>query len=411
MNSLRIDPQRVEDRVEDLFDLARDPGGGATRLAYSPEEAQAMLLVAEWTEAGGLLPRLDSFGNLWALPPVAGPFVTSGSHLDTVPNGGRHDGAFGTVLALEVARELGRPFGVLVCAAEEAPRFGAGTLASRQLAGKLSDEDLAQTKDANGTSALEAREEFMKLLAEIPRLDDPNPLSRVAAHVEFHIEQRRDLNERGASVGIATVVAGPARYRLSFAGTTGHTGETQMRERRDALCAAAEVVLLVERLARQAASTVATVGTVELAPNSLTAIPGRVDLGLDVRGTDTEERDALVSQTTHGAAEVAEGRGVEFDICKLSAADPTVLDERVVELAEKVARRADVPTVRCVSYAGHDAQHIAAKVPAALLFAASSNGVSHGPEEAIDGEDIEKALTLLAALLPELERNYGGGNP
>lgn len=406
-----MDAHRVRRRIEALFELARDPGGGATRLAYSPEEARAMLLVAEWMEEAGLSPRLDGFGNLWGLPPVAGAFVSCGSHVDTVPGGGRHDGALGTVLALEVVGRLEGPFGVLVCAGEEAPRFGAGTLGSRQLVGKLSEADLTEMRDAEGVSVLEARAAFLKLLAGIPPLEDPDPLSRVVAHVEVHIEQRRGLKERGASVGIATAVAGPARYRLTFAGVTGHSGETRMRERRDALCAAAEVVLLVERLAREAASTVATVGTVEAEPNSLTAVPGRVELGLDVRGTDAEERDALVSGVMREAGETAERRGVGFDVRKLSMADPTVLDERVVETAEEAARRANVPAVRCVSHAGHDAQHLAARAPAALLFAASANGVSHAPGEAIDGEDLEKALTLLAALLPELERDYGGGKP
>lgn len=402
--------ERLRDRVDKLFELAPAKGGGATRLAYSSEEAQAMLLVATWMETAGLSPRLDRFGNLWGLPSANGPFVTSGSHVDTVPNGGRYDGALGTVLALEVVQELDSSFGVLVCAAEEAPRFGAGTLGSRQLVGKLSDEDLAKIKDANGISVLEARSEFLQLLAEIPHLSQPNPLSLIRAHAEVHIEQRRDLKERGASVGIATTVAGPTRYRLSFAGATGHSGETQMRERRDALCAAAEVVLLVERLARDAASTVATIGTVEVKPNSLTSIPGRVELGLDVRSTDTEERNALVRQVTLGSSETTRVRDVELDVRELSVANPTQLDEQVVEVAEEVAHTTNVPAVRCVSYAGHDAQHIATKVPAALLFAASSNGVSHAPEEAIDREDIEKALTLLAGLLPKLESKFDGGN-
>ena len=400
---------RVEERIEDLFDLARGPSDGATRLAYSPEEAQAMLLVAAWMEEAGLSPLLDHFGNIWGLPPVRGPFVTSGSHVDTVPNGGRYDGVLGTVLALEVAEELDGPFGVLVCAAEEAPRFGAGTLGSRQLVGKLSDESLAEMRDANGKSVLEARAEFLELLSDIPRLEEHGgPLSRVAAHAEIHIEQRRELKEQGASVGIATAVAGPARYRLSFAGTTGHSGETRMRERRDALCAAAETILLVERLAREAASTVATVGVMDVEPNSLTAIPGRVKLGLDVRSTDVQERDALVSAVASGSDGIACGRGVEFAVQKLSAADPTMLDGNLVEIVEDVSRRANVPVLRCVSHAGHDAQHLARRVPTALLFTASANGVSHAPEEDIDLGDLEKVLMLLAALLPELYEAYGG---
>ncbi len=405
-----MNARHLEAHIERLFELAPDEGGGATRLAYSPEEARAMLLVAEWMEEAGLLPRLDRFGNLWGLPPHEdGPVVTSGSHVDTVPNGGRYDGALGTVLAIEIAKDLDGRFGVLVCAAEEAPRFGAGTLGSRQLVGKLSDEDLAGMRDVDGVSALEARSEFLRLLSGIPSLEDSDPLYRVAAHVEVHIEQRRSLKEQGASVGIATTVAGPTRYRLRFAGATGHSGETPMRERRDALCAAAEVVLFVESLARKAASTVATVGTVEVKPNALTGIPGEVVLGLDVRSTSAGEMEGLVREIVDHGQEISQGRGVRCSVQRLSASGPTALDERVVKLAEEVAHREHIPAVRCVSYAGHDTQHIAEKTPAALVFVASSNGVSHAPEEDVATEDLERACKLLVALLPELERNCRGG--
>lgn len=365
-----------------------------------------MLLVAGWIEEASLSPRLDRHGNLWGMPPVEGKFVTSGSHVDTVPNGGRHDGALGTVLALEAVRGLEGAFGVLICAAEEAPRFGAGTLGSRQLVARLSEEDLAELRDSEDISALEAREEFLKLLSEIPRLEAADPLSRVAAHAEVHIEQRRSLKEQGASVGIATAVAGPARYRLNLTGATGHSGEARMDERRDALCAASEAVLLVERLSRHATSTVATIGTIEAEPNSLTAVPGRVELGLDVRSTDEEEREALVCRVTRELDEIAKGRGVALETRKLSAATPSVLGKQVVEMVEESSRTAGVQAIRCVSRAGHDAQHLAARVPAALLFAASSNGVSHAPEEAVDTGDVEDALILLAALLPELKNNH-----
>ena len=405
-----MNAKRLEANIETLFELAPDEGGGATRLAYSPEEAAAMLLVAQWMEEAALLPRLDRFGNLWGLPPHEdGPIVTSGSHVDTVPNGGRHDGALGTVLAVEITKDLDGKFGVLVCAAEEAPRFGAGTLGSRQLVGKLSEEDLASMRDADGVSALEARSEYLELLSSIPSLKSPDPLSRIAAHVEVHIEQRRSLKEQGASVGIATSVAGPARYRLHFVGATGHSGETRMRERRDALCAAAEAALLVESLARKAASTVATVGTVEVKPNALTAIPGEAVLGLDVRGTSAEERESLILEIMDCGQEISQRRGVDFSAQELSSLGPTALDEGLVRLAEEIAHREHIPTVRCVSYAGHDAQHIAEKTAATLMFVASSNGISHAPEEDVAREDLARAYKLLTALLPELERNYGGG--
>ena len=160
-----------------------------------------MTLVAGWAAQAGLEAGIDAHGNLWALPPDwDGPLVTSGSHVDTVPDGGRHDGALGTVLALELAQELrvgtaggARP-ALLVCAAEEAPRFGAGTVGSRLLAGTLETQALAQMHDVNGVSAASARAAYLDELSALPRLHDP-PLSRIRAHVEIHVAQRRELGE------------------------------------------------------------------------------------------------------------------------------------------------------------------------------------------------------------------------
>jgi hydantoinase/carbamoylase family amidase len=295
-----------------------------------------MLMTARWMEDAGLSPRLDRFGNLWGLPYTDGRFVTSGSHVDTVPNGGCLDGALGTVLAIEAARDLGGPFGVLVCAGEEALRFGAGSLGSRQLVGELGDADLEHMWDANGTSALEAREEFLRLLFDVPRIEEADPLSRVTAQLEVHIEQRRGIKEEDASVGIATAVAGSARHRLCFSGETGHSGEARMHERRDALCAAAEVILLIEGLARKVASTVATVRTVAVEPNSLTAIPGSVELGLDVRSNDPEEAEELVSKIIERGREISSGRGVYLSVRRLSA---SAAFRRLVQRCEPRARR------------------------------------------------------------------------
>ncbi len=394
--------KRIKNRIEELFELASDPGGGARRLAYSPEEARAMLLAAAWIEETGLSARLDEFGNLWGLPPGEGSFVTSGSHVDTVPNGGRHDGALGTVLAVEAAEALSCSFGVLVCAAEEGARFGAGTLGSRSLVGKLADGDLAEMKDSDGVSVAEARSEFLPLLSDIPAVEGSIPLSRLVGHAEIHIEQRRDLKKKGASLGIATSIAGPMRYRLRFTGVTSHSGETPAEDRRDALCAAAETILLAERLTRDEDSTVVTASTIQAHPNSLTAIPGEVVLGVDARSADADEADRVVSELFAGGEAASTKRGVELSKETLSFTKPAKLDERTVELAETVCRNLGLPTARCVSFAGHDVQHLAGRVPAMLFFTPSTNGVSHAPEESVDGEDIESALEVLTAFLPEL---------
>jgi hypothetical protein len=160
------DTTRISARLDQLWAIAHGPGGGADRPAYSGAEASAMRLVAGWAREAGLAPALDEFGNLWALP--AGwdsadgrPLITSGSHVDTVPDGGRYDGALGTVLGLEAAGDLGARTGLLICAAEEAPRFGAGTMGSRQLVGTLSPDDLRTLRDDDGVSAADALAGFL----------------------------------------------------------------------------------------------------------------------------------------------------------------------------------------------------------------------------------------------------------
>ena len=398
------DVSRVLERIEELFALAPGENGGASRPAFSEVEARAMLLVAGWAGEAGLEAAVDPHGNLWCLPPGDAPCVTSGSHLDTVPDGGRYDGPLGTVLAVEAAARVGGNRGVLVCAAEEASRFGAGTLGSRTMTGKLSDGDLSRLRDAAGQDAFSARSGHLDALGELPRLERA-PLERISSHVEVHIEQRADLHGRSLSLGVATAVAGPVRHRLRFVGEVGHAGETPASERRDALCAAAEAVLLAEKLGRRyAPKTTATAGTLDIRPNSLTSIPGVAEVGLDIRGVLPGGAQLLLEELLHGAREAADRRGVRFEDQALSGSAPTEMDGGMVSAVEDVCARQGVRCGRCVSFAGHDAQHLAAVAPAALVFVASKNGVSHAPGEAVAREDVEAALAVLCALVEDLQR-------
>lgn len=395
--------RRVQDRIEELYALAPGDGGGANRPAFSHQEAEAVLLVADWARQAGLEPGVDPFGNLWCLPPGGGPFVTSGSHVDTVPDGGRLDGPLGTVLAVEATEQVAGRRGVLVCAAEEAARFGAGTLGSRSMTGKLSDDDLARMRDAEDRDALSARAEYLEALRELPSLKQA-PLQRVRAHVEVHIEQRTDLRERGLSVGVATSVAGPVRHRLHFVGEIAHAGETPATERHDALCAAAETILLAEKLCREyAPSTTATTGTLRIHPNALTSIPGAAELGVDIRSVEGGGARRLLDDLLRGARAAADSRGVELTEAPLSASEPTVMDRAMVRAAEEACGKLGVRCGRVVSFAGHDAQHVAGVAPAALLFVASENGVSHAPGEAADWRDVEAALAVLVELMRSLQ--------
>ena len=180
----------------------------------------------------------------------------------------------------------------MVCAAEEAPRFGAGTVGSRQLVGTLSPEALTQLHDADGVTVAEALHDHLERLAELPRIDPP--VARWRAHAEVHVAQRRELRE----LGVVTTVASPRRLEITVTGVSGHSGEVSMADRRDALAGAAEIVLAIEQAATaEPAETVATAGTLTVTPGAISVIPGQARIGVDMRGIDGSSLDRLQRAT------------------------------------------------------------------------------------------------------------------
>jgi hydantoinase/carbamoylase family amidase len=389
------DRERIVARLNELWEIALGPGGGADRPAYSPAEAAGMRLVARWAREAGLEPALDAFGNLWALPADAsGPLVTAGSHVDTVPDGGRYDGALGTVLALEASTELGGRVGLLICAAEEAPRFGAGTMGSRQLTGALTRQALAQLHDADGISGADALAAYLDELPHLPRIEPP--LHRLRAHAEVHVAQRRALRE----LGVVTAVASPRRFAVRIEGQAGHSGEVSMAERRDALAAAAEVILAVEAAASaEPAETVATVGTLAVEPGAVSVIPGRARLAIDVRGIDGDSLDRVESSIRNAVGEIAERRSVEAELVLTRAGDPVAMNRRLVTAALAAAEDLDIPATETWSGAGHDAQHVTSLAPALLLFVPLHGGESHTPQEGADMDEIVQAERVVVSVL------------
>src|SRR3954452_9641822 len=397
-----VDAARIAARLDALWHVAQAPGGGADRPAWSPAEAAAMRLVAEWARQAGLEPALDAQGNLWALPAGDGPMATSGSHVDTVPAGGRYDGALGTVLALEAAAALGT--GVLTCAAEEAPRFGAGTLGSRLLTGALDDSELESIADAEGVTAAAARAAFLaELQDDLPRLAGEPPLARVKSHVEVHIEPRHELLARGADLGVVERIAAPHRHELVVEGEAGHAGEVAMGDRRDALAAAAELVLALEAAARAAAErgpgTVATVGRLTVEPGAVSIIPARATAALEVRGIEADAIAAVEGALDAAIADVEGRRGVRVGRRLLRGGAPIALDDALTRRALDAAHARGLAAVRTYSGAGHDAGHLAAKVPAGLLFVPLAGGQSHTPYEAADDADVLAAARVLVDVL------------
>lgn len=397
------DPERIADRLEQLWQIALGPGGGADRPAYSEAEAQAMRLVAGWAGELGLRAGIDPHGNLWALPPDHdGPLLTSGSHVDTVPDGGRYDGALGTVLGLELAAELrngpsaagARP-ALLVCAAEEAPRFGAGTVGSRLLAGSLPGSALAELHDVDGVSAAQARDEYLAALADLPRLDRP-PLDRIRAHAEVHVALRAGPDE----LGIVTRVASPRRLEIVIGGEAGHAGEIGMDERRDALAGAAEIVLAVERAARaEPRPTVATVGTLAVSPGAVSVIPGEVRLGVDMRAVEPEPLDRLEAAIREAVRAAGAQRNLHTRTTLTRGGTPVALDPGLAGQALAAASGRGIAAAETWSGAGHDVQHIAAYAPALLVFVPLRGGQSHTPQEGADMNDILAAADVITDVI------------
>jgi allantoate deiminase len=356
---------RVLERCDRLAQISEEPTALTRRFGTSALK-QANALVAGWMREAGLEPREDPLGNLIGRR-GDGPALMLGSHLDTVVDAGRYDGALGVVIASEAAERVRRDLEIVGFADEEGCRFGTAYLGSSVMAGHFR-LDWLSLRDDEGT-------ELRELVGEIgPARED------VLGYVEVHIEQGPVLERLGEPVGVVTSIAGQSHAEVTFIGDAGHAGTAPMEDRRDALTAAAEWILAVERAG-------GTVGRVHVEPNVRNVIPGRVTVTLDLRHPDDATRHA-----TYDALRREAGRGRDVEVDWLDGGDtPAVaMDERL-----SAAFGVDV---RLPSGAGHDAAMIAHIAPTAMLFVRSRGG-SHNPGESVDEADVAVALEALERLL------------
>lgn len=386
--------ERVLRRLDELY--AIDGGPGANRPGLSAAEQEAHDLVAGWMEEAGLAVSVDPAGNLFGRLPgaAASDEIWAGSHLDSVPQGGRFDGALGVVAALEAVERLGRQDSTLVVVAfrdEEGWRFGHGCFGSRALCGALEAAELG-TADKEGVTIADAvRSLGFGPVAESGWLERPP-----AAFVELHVEQGPVLAAQGTPLGVVTSIVGLARLRVVFTGEGGHAGTTPMGGRRDALVAAARFVLTVRDAAEAHDRAVATIGQLAVEPNAANVIPARVELLVDARARDDETLAALVDEIEAAA----EGGDVER-VGRMQPAEmhPDLRSALRAALEELGLAAAELP-----SGAGHDAGILAAAgVPSAMLFVRSrAGGVSHSPDEHSDDADVALGVDALERALRRL---------
>jgi beta-ureidopropionase / N-carbamoyl-L-amino-acid hydrolase len=401
---MRIDKRRLEQSIEELGRIGQTPRGGLTRLALSDEDKRGRdWMVARMREAG-LSITVDQMGNIFGqrngdsgLPPVM-----MGSHVDSVPTGGRYDGQLGVLCGLEVIRSLDdakvrtrHPVTLAIFTNEEGARFQPAMIASGVMAGKIALEDAYNARDKDGIRLVDELERIGYLGAE------PCVARPFRAYLELHIEQGPFLEEEGLSVGVVEGIVAIAWSRLTIHGVQDHAGPTPMRIRHDALVAAAEVVGGVRRIARETGGElVTTVGNLVVAPNIVNAIPGRVTLSIDMRDPQDAALDRARARLEATVREACEREGVRYELEHYWRVPYTPFDRGIVDAVERAARAAGARHRRIRSGAGHDAQYMAAIGPAGMVFVPSHEGRSHCEEEFTPIDDIEQGATtlLLAAL-------------
>ncbi len=385
---------------------------GFTRLGYSDLEWKSMEVFTTIAEQLGLHVRQDEAGNRiarWesvAEESKSLPAVAVGSHVDTVTHGGGYDGVAGVLCALGAIKKLKEknftptyPVEVICFASEESSRFGISTIGSKAMAGTLSPEKIGHVKDEQGVSIKEAVEqqglEWEKVtLAERDR-------DALKSFLELHIEQGVRIENAGANFGAVTAIACPIRLKIKVQGQTGHTGTTPMKNRRDAFVAIAPLVSMIsekgqELSERSAYPVVATTSTINLEPNSMTSIPGLVELGIDIRSVDDSLKEQMVALIKEKCIELEEKFCVNIEISTLVNNPSVKLDEALLEKVKQYGESIGYKSFVMESGAGHDVMNMAKKWPSGLIFIPCRDGLSHHPNEYASLEDLHMGVEILS---------------
>lgn len=410
-----IDPERIQRRLDDLWEIGEASRGGVTRLAYTDEEQAAIdYALAELPEDYHV--RTDSIGNVFATRhPDAERSVYVGSHLDTVFNGGRLDGTLGVVAAMEAIEAVHAadegpevPPTLTIFRAEESARFGQATIGSRGALGLLTVEDFSAL-DQSDIPLWQAMQQagFQPENLSEPTLD----VDSVAGFLEMHIEQGRVLDETGDDLGVVTSIRAPARYRATVTGSDDHSGATPMGLRQDAIAGAAEMVVAIEEIAEAASEDgdlVGTVGDFSPTEGAMNKVCGEVTFPIDIRSNDEPYRDEVEADVLDRLHDIADRRGLTLDLEEIDRSTPVELDDQVIGLLDDCAASLETAYRRLPSGGGHDAMNFQLRdVPTGMLFVPSIDGISHNPKEATDPEAVVDATRALACALMDFE-DLGG---
>lgn len=406
-----IQGERIARRLDALSQIGLTEEGGSNRISYTKEEREAKELVEEWMKEAGLQVTKDGIGNvIGRLEGTAtSATVMSGSHVDSVPNGGHFDGPLGVLAALEVVeawKEDGfkpeKSLEVVIFTDEEGARFHSGLTGSQVMTGKFNLSKHLELSDEEGKRFEEVLHENGWDVDGVA--SSKRDFSKIEAFVEVHIEQGKRLEKQHLSVGVVEGIAGPSWLDVTFKGEAAHAGNTPMNDRSDALVAAGRFVAEVEALPSKFSSTaVATVGKLNVRPNGINVVPGEVQMTVDVRDIYEEKRDALKEAVFNKAQSIALERKVDVETTEIMAVAPVIVSDEMQQKAGEAVREVTGQEPYFLpSGAGHDAMIIGREIPMAMLFTRSENGISHNPAEWSSLNDCVQTVHVLKCLLERL---------
>ncbi|MGJ3708620.1 allantoate deiminase [Limosilactobacillus fermentum] len=397
----------VKHRLDQLSSIGSDPTGGLTRLLYSDEWLTAQKYVQEEMTAMGMTTKFDGVGNLFGRiegKDLPNETVMTGSHIDTVVNGGNLDGQFGVLASLTAVEYLKEKYGqpkrsleVISMAEEEGSRFPTVFWGSKNFVGIADNEEVKDIKDGQGKGFVDEMHRQGFDFQEQTRRDD------IVAFVEEHIEQGSILETEGDQIGVVTSIAGQRRYNITLKGQANHAGTTPMSYRHDAVYGIAKIVTLaLERAHEIGDPLVMTFGKVVPKPNTVNVVPGEVLFTMDCRHTDPDFLIEFSTQIEEMMKEVAQDMGLGIEIDRWMDEAPVPMSEKVYQTIENCAKSGGYKYRVMYSGAGHDSQIIAPVYPTAMIFVPSIGGISHNPAEETSFEDLVNGVQLLADTLYEL---------
>lgn len=396
---MRISIDRLMQSLEDMWQIGATAKGGVHRLALTNADRDARNLLRTWFEDAGLAVRVDDFGNV--IGRRAGtqdlPTVIIGSHLDTVPMGGRYDGTLGVLAGLEVVRAINdagletvHPIEIVNWTAEEGSRFRPSLFGSRGALGRL-DFDVAM--DAHDDAGVRAGDELHRIGYAG---DIANRPTQASAYLELHIEQGPILEAENLPVGLVQGIIGQTWFDVTADGRAGHAGANPMHLRKDALVAASQMVLEIRRLATETVEYgVATVGQVKVEPGAMNVVPSRVTFTIDLRCASSADMAMITAGIEAAARSVEEREGVSVTIAGGGPDESTPFNESIMTTIREAIGAEGLPLRELWSGAGHDAGPAALHWPSGMVFVRSKDGLSHAEAEYSSPEDIAAATAVL----------------